>query len=194
MAIHRIAPGAEDFERYFRRVLGGDGPRGAEAAEVPWSVPLQEIMDALERVAVGRRARPLAWELGYAAGLEGSTRLAQAVGPHLGRLELFLAMPYLVAGAGSGTGEFVFDDEGLDLTWTFQGGTPLGVAARRAGGHTEGACTFLEGLGTGWAEGSLDVRLRVVETDCVGTGRSLCRFVSRPGESVTPGRPSERHL
>lgn len=193
MAVHEVRLTVESVEDYFDTVLArgfhvepdhgpttGEGPDSRAAV---WSPLVRELMDVLEEVTLHPPARDLCREIGYFAGLESARALERARDPGLPKAETLLAMPPILAGSGFGGSELTYDDEAERIDWTFNLGTIIAMAAGEDGGHAEPTCAFFEGLGAGWAEGSLGVSLRISETDCIARGDDACRFRSslRPG-------------
>lgn len=188
MTVHRVRLTVESVENYFDTVLaerfrweGDKGPSTAAQAASPavvWSPMILELMEVLEEVTLHPPARNLCQEIGYHAGLESAQALDQARDPRLPKAQILLAMPPILAGTGFGTSELTYDDEAERITWEFPRGTVIGMAAQRNGGRSDPTCAFFEGLGAGWARGSLGLRLRVTETECLGRGDVACRFQS----------------
>lgn len=188
MTIHKVHLTVESVEDYFDSVLAkgfrwepDQGPateEGPHSPAVVWSPLALELMEVLEEITLHPPARDLCRDIGYHAGLESATALDRARDPSLPMAETLLAMPPILAGTGFGTSELIYDDQRDRLIWTFDLGTVIATAGREAGGHTETTCAFFEGLGAGWAKGSLGVDLRLSETDCIARGDDACRFRS----------------
>lgn len=189
MTVHRVNLTVELVEDYFDRVLArgfpgqpGQGPASGEGAESPavvWSSLVLDLMKVLETVTLHPPPRHLCRETGYHAGLESATALDRSRDPDHPKAETLLAMPPILASAGFGTSELIYDDERERLDWAFDLGTVIAMAASGNGGHAEPTCAFFEGLGAGWAKGSLGLNLRISETDCAARGDEACRFRSR---------------
>lgn len=186
MPTHSVVTTVEDLEAFLHEVIVPPSRKGkAEERQKarplpPWLTTLQDLMVALESAAVLSRARGLSREIGYAAGLEAAEGLLSASEDGVERLELFLTLPYLVCTFGAGVSELVFQDERYEMEWTFPHGTTLGAAALRERGRKGPGCSFLEGVGTGWVEGTLGLEMHLAETDCVAAGDARCRFRPRP--------------
>lgn len=188
MTVHKVVNlTVESVEDYFDTVLAGGfheerdpGPATTEArsSALVWSSLVLQLMEVLEDVTVHPPAQDLCRDIGYQAGLESATALDRARDPSLPKLETLLAMPPILAGTGFGTSALIYDDEGKRLDWTFDLGTVIAKAAREDGGRGEPTCAFFEGLGAGWAKGSLGVSLRITETECIARGDDACRFQS----------------
>lgn len=186
MSVHTVRVTATNLSDYMEEALVGEGEPGSEGSEAapslvavpPWLPVMQDLMAALESAAALPGARGLSRDVGYATGLESADRLR--AGPLRARtaVEAFLALPYLLAGAGAGPSEFAFDEPAGELTWTFPYGTPLGLASIQDGTAGGPVCAFVEGLVQGWSEGTLGSDLRVAEVKCVATGGDGCRFRS----------------
>jgi hypothetical protein len=192
MTIHRASSTVGEAERDFQRIVGDllhpDGERGFNLwADAPhpvmliWSPRIYEFLRVLENVMSYPPARGLCREVGYRSGLDGAvaSRKALAIGED-GRVELLLAMPRVLAGAGWGVSELVYDDEGGEIAWTFPKGTAVGVAAQGQDARTDPACAFFEGFGAGWVKGSVGLDVEFFESACLGLGNDACRFESRP--------------
>lgn len=188
MTVHKVSLTVESMEAYFDTVLAKgfrwQGDRGPAIHEhlrsdaVVWSPLILELMEVLEDVTLHPPARNLCREIGHHAGLESAMALDGARDPRVPKAEIFLAMPPILAATGYGTSELTYDDERERVAWVFAHGTVIAMAAQRGGGRPEPTCAFFEGLGAGWAKGSLEVNLRVTETDCLGRGDRACRFQS----------------
>ncbi|MFQ5908463.1 MAG: V4R domain-containing protein [Thermoplasmata archaeon] len=188
MTVHRVNLTVESVEDYFESVLA-DGFRwerdrgpatkdGSNSPAVVWSPLILELMEVLEDVTLHPPARELCREIGYHAGLESATALDRARNPRLPKTETLLAMPPILAGTGFGISELAYDDEQERVVWTFDLGTVVAMAAQDGGERSEPTCAFFEGLGAGWAKGSLGVNLRISEMECVAQGDEACRFQS----------------
>ncbi|MFQ5985961.1 MAG: V4R domain-containing protein [Thermoplasmata archaeon] len=188
MTVHRVNLTGESVEDYFDTVLArgfrwqpDQGPATGEGSHSPavvWSPLVLELMEVLETVTLHPPAQHLCREIVYHAGLESAMALDRSREPEFPKAETLLAMPPIIAGAGFVTSELVYDDERERLDWAFDLGTVIAMAARGNGGHVEPTCAFFEGLGAGWAKGSLGLNLRISETDCIARGDDACRFRS----------------
>lgn len=187
MTVHRVNLTVESVEDYFDTVLARGFRRepepvaAKEASDSPgadWSPVILALMEVLEEVTLHPPSRDRCRELGHRAGVESAEALDRVRDPGVPKAEILLAMPPILSGTGFGTSELLFDDQQDRLVWTFDMGTVLGKAAREMGEKEEPACAFFEGLAAGWAKGSLGLRLRISERDCVARGDSACRFQS----------------
>jgi hypothetical protein len=190
MTVHKATLSLRDVEDGFRKTVGGlvfDRERGfnhwagtEDSVMLVWASRIYEFLVVLESVLSYPPARGFCREVGYRSGHEGAVATLKGFGGKSGRrVEGLLAMSGVLAGAGWGLGELVYDDTEGEVRWTFPRGTAVGVAARRAGRRKTPACAFFEGFGAGWAKGSVGADLEMMEIECIGQGDDACRFESR---------------
>ncbi len=188
MTVHKVNLTVESVEDYFgtglaKRFLldpkrGRASREGSGSPAVVWSPLVLELMEVLEDVTLHSPAQDLCREMGYHVGLESAEALDRARDSSMPKAETLLAMPPILAGAGFGASELVYDDQQERLVWTFDLGTVMGKSGRENGGQETPVCAFFEGLAAGWAKGSLGLNLRIAETDCLARGDDVCRFRS----------------
>ena len=189
MTVHKATLSARDVEEGFRRTVGDliqDRERGfnhwagtEDSVMLVWASRIYEFLVVLESVLSYPPARGFCREVGYRSGHEGAVATLKGSVAKSGRqVQSLLAMPGVLAGAGWGTSELLYDDSTAGVRWTFPRGTAVGAAARRAGPRKTPACAFFEGFGSGWVKGSVGANLEMVEIECIGQGDDACRFES----------------
>ncbi len=190
MTVHRVALSPDDVERDFRQVYSlvhhdrHDGFLRWEKSPDPlmlvWAPRIFEFLQVMEGTISFQPARGMCRDVGYRSGHQGALRSLSAMNIESGGpLEAFLAMPRVLAGAGWGASEVVYDDITGAIVWTFPLGTSVAAAAKQAGPRTNPSCAFFEGFGAGWVKGSLGTDVEFVETACAGRGDATCRFEAR---------------
>ncbi len=189
--IHKSTLTAAQFEEDFLRVFSfvrhhpEDGLIRWAGTSYPlmlvWSPRIYEFLLVLERVISYPPARGLCREVGYRSGFDGARDAVRPMGgTESDSVGALLVLPRILAGAGWGLSEIVYDDERGELRWTFPKGTAVGVAARAGERRTTPACAFIEGFGAGWVKGSLGSSVEFLEGTCLGMGDATCTFESRP--------------
>lgn len=191
MAVHRILLTPEQVLRDFAQVSGEllhfDADRGVVLwADAPypvmllWSPRLYEFLAVLEGIMQYLPARGICRQVGYRSGFDGAHEARRALQiPEASPDQTLVAMPRVLAGAGWGLSELVYDEGSGSIDWTFPHGSAVGLAAAEQGGRTLPACAFYEGFAAGWVEGSVGLRVEFDEVECVGRGDDRCRFESR---------------
>ena len=191
MSVHRVTLSPRDVEEGFNRTVGTlalDKERGFNlwgGSEDPvmlvWSPRIYEFLQVLESTLSYLPARGFCREVGYRSGVDGAKVIMKSTGAtSVAPVRALLTMPSILAGAGWGISELLYDEDAATLDWRFPRGTAVGVVAGRAGRRATPACAFFEGFGAGWVRGSLGLDLEMIEIDCIGKGDGACRFESRP--------------
>ena len=189
MPVHRAALSGTQVEEGFRAMVGAlvqDKETGfnlwagsKDPVMLVWSPRIYEFLQVLESTLSYPPARGVCREVGYRSGFDGAKEIEKGDGGGT-PWKVLLAMASVLAGAGWGVSEIVYDEGLRSVTWEFPKGSAVGVAARRVGRRSTPACAFFEGFGAGWVKGSVGIDVEMIETECVGQGGHACRFESRP--------------